>query len=175
MTELTGTPVRPSIEVAPGDDAQADAATDGDCDGMVKASSESIKALGDRKRVDVVVHEHRNAESGAENGCHRKVGPAQHRCLDDAVHVDDARNAEPHPQQPPWIGRGVVDGCCQPLGEALDKIWLGRFEWLQLTCEYGPVQGNTYQREVVSRDLDTDRLRRASHEPEQDRTAPTTR
>ena len=79
MAELAGAAVRAAIQVTPDDDAQSDAPSDGDGDGVVEASAKPVETLGDSERVHVVVHQDGDAQAGPEHGRQREVGPAEHR------------------------------------------------------------------------------------------------
>ena len=79
VPELPGSPAEPVIDVAARHDAEADAASDRQCHEVLGVAPASVKALEDRERVDVVVHEDWDSESSLKSVAKLELAPADHR------------------------------------------------------------------------------------------------
>jgi hypothetical protein len=77
MSDFAGTSAAAAHNGAARDKSGTDAFTDGNHEEVGVLAPGSIKPLGDRESIDVVLHKHRNAELAAQNRSKGNLPPAQ--------------------------------------------------------------------------------------------------
>jgi len=107
VAELAGSP-GPPVEFPAGDDAEPDAAAEGDGQEVGDLATAAIQTLREGEGVDVVVDDDRQPEPFPQTRTEGELFPAEHR-RGDATAVagcDHAGHAEPDAEQPRTDARG---------------------------------------------------------------------
>ena len=168
VPELAGATPETAVDVASGNDAEPDAAADGDGDEVLVPFAAAVQALPDGQRVDVVVDEHGHVEPFLQKPRQRQVAPAEQRRVERAGgRVEHARDADAEPEQGRRRRRArepVVEDGAEPLDRVVGRGVEGALESL----EHLRLEVHAHPHHVIRGDLRTQHGGGLADELEQD-------